>query len=475
VQCLARADLVLYDYLVNSQILEHAPSAEKVCLGRHGHGRIVSQDEVNERLVAAAGEGKIAVRLKSGDPGVFARAAEEAGALEAAGIAYEIVPGVTAAIAVSSYAGIPITHRDLASAVALITGQEMRGKAECGVDFDALARFPGTLVFYMGVTTAPDWSTRLITAGKPPETPVAIVRRCSWPDQQALHTSLDELASVLAAQRLRPPAVIVVGDVAPLGQTLSWFEQRPLFGQTVLVTRPIEQARRMRAKLAELGANVQVQPAIEICDPTDWTPVDDALHRLATFDWLVFSSANGVQYLLDRLPACGLDLRALGGVRLAAIGPATVERLAEHHLLADIQPDEHRAEALAEALAGDAAGKRILLARASRGREVLSEQLITAGAEVEQVVAYTSRDTTTSNPDIAEALREGRVDWVTVTSSAIARSLVGLFGDDLRNARLATISPITSEVLRCLGHEAAVEAAEYTTDGVIEAIMESGI
>lgn len=237
-EVLRRADLILYDYLVNPQILEHAPpTAERRCMGRHGAGKLTSQEEINAILVREAQQGRVVVRLKGGDPAVFARGAEEVETLAAAGIPCEVVPGITAALAAGSYAGVPITHRDFASCVALVTGQECAGK-EGELDYAALAQFPGTLVFYMGVTTAPQWTRALIEAGKAPETPVAVVRRCSWPDQQVIEGTLGEIAAQLAAKKIRPPVLFIVGDVARCRSTATWFEQRPLFGQTVLVTRP---------------------------------------------------------------------------------------------------------------------------------------------------------------------------------------------------------------------------------------------
>jgi uroporphyrinogen III methyltransferase/synthase len=410
-----------------------------------------------------------------------------------------MVPGVTAALAAASYAGIPITHRDEASAVALVTGHEDAEKTDSTLDFAALARFPGTLVFYMGVTTALHWSRALIAAGKPGTTPVAILRRVSLPDQQRIDTTLGEVAAVVQAHKLRPPVVFVVGEVAARDAGWSWFEQRPLIGQRVLVTRPAQQADDLARPLADLGAEVLLQPAIEIRPPDDWSAVDRAIERLDQFDWLVFSSSNGVRMMLERLMASGVrehpddndasldvaigrltpparrDLRVLGSVKLAAIGPGTAEALARYHLRADLVPNEFRAEALALALKGGAAGKRFLLVRASRGREVLAEELTKAGAIVEQVVVYDSVDVAAPSTEVAEQMAAGRIDWTTVTSSAIARSLARLFGESLHQTRLASISPITSETLRELGYEPAAEAQEYTLEGVVEAITNSRI
>lgn len=473
-ECLGRADVVLYDYLVNPQVLAHARSgAEQICLGRHGHTRIWTQEEINQALVEMATAGKTVVRLKGGDPAVFARGAEEAEVLAAHQIPFEVVPGITVALAAGSCAGIPATHHQLASAVALVTGQERGGKESSNLDFQALAKFPGTLVVYMGVTTAERWTADLIAAGKSADTPAAIVRRCSWPDQRTVQTTLGQVADQMKTAGIRPPTIVIIGEVVRLAPTLSWFAQRPLFGSSVLITRPADQMLPLQGMLVELGAEVLQQPAIEISAPADWQPVDERLARLAEFDWLVFSSSNGVRWLLDRLPATGRDLRALGGVRIAAIGPGTAEELARYRLQADLVPDVYRAESLAAALAENAAGKRFLLARASRGREVLSEELTAAGAEVEQVVVYASRDVTTPDADLLARLRAGEIDWITVTSSAIARSLAAMYGADLHHARLVSISPITSGTLRELGYEPAAEATQYDMPGVVAALVQA--
>lgn len=469
-QLLARADVVLYDYLANPLILARAKAgAELICLGRHGRDRIMEQAEISRRLVELARAGRVVVRLKAGDPAVFAHVAEEIEALESAGIPYEIVPGITAALAVGSYAGIPLTHGDSASALALVTGQEREDKQAASLDYTALAAFPGTLVFYMGITTAPRWTAALILAGKSPDTPAAIVRRCSWPDQETIPCTLGTVADEILARRLRPPALVVVGPVAALAPKRGWFAARPLFGVRVLVTRPARQSADLAEALTELGAQVLLQPAIEILPPADWTGVDRVIENLDRYDWLVFSSANGVRSLLNRILE-HRDLRALARIKLAAIGSGTSDELARYHLRADLVPDEFRAEGLVEALQHEAAGKRFLLARASRGRELLAEQLLAHGGQVEQVVVYTSQDVAACDPHVGELLGEGHVDWITVTSSAIARSLAKLFGGQLARARLASISPITSQTLRELGYEPAAEAQQATTADLVAAI-----
>lgn len=471
-QLLQQADVVFYDYLVNPITLSHvSPQAQQICLGSHGQGRIMPQAEINQQVIAAAQKGQIVVRLKGGDPTVFGRVGEEIVALEAAEIHYEIVPGVTAALAASSYTGIPLTHREYASCVAFVTGQECRDKDGSSLDLANLARFPGTLVFYMGVTSAPIWSAELISLGKPAETPVAIVRHCSLPKQRILQTTLGELPEVLAPGKLRPPAVIVVGDVVHAQSEINWFTSRPLFGQMILVTRPEHQSLDMVERLTELGASVLLQPAIEISPASDPAPIDAAIENLASYEWLVFSSANGVHYFLARLKELGYDLRQLGQSKLAAIGPATAAALEQYHLTADLQPEEYRAEALATQLIPSAVGQRVLLLRASRGREVLADTLRAAGIDVDQVVVYLSQDVQQADPAIAASLADGKVDWITVTSSAIARSLVSLFGKHLQQAQLAAISPLTARVLADAGYPPAVVAEDYTTEGLLQAII----
>ncbi len=474
VECLRQADVVLYDYLVNPAILRHArPSAKLLCLGRHGRDRIWEQSEINRELEKCARAGQNVVRLKGGDPVVFGRLGEESQALEAAGIDYEIVPGITAAFAVGSFAGIWLTQRDVASAVALVTGHEGDSDRAPALDYGALAAFPGTLVFYMGVTTAKEWTAALVAAGKSADTPAAIVRRCSWPDQVTIRCTLGTVVGQLDATHMRPPVVVIVGEAVGLAQAESWFTRRPLFGKRVLITRPIERSETLWQQLTELGAECLVQPAIEISPPDDWKPVDAALARLADFDWLVFSSVNGVRYLLDRLLQTGGDLRRLGNIKLAAIGPGTSEELANYRLKVDGQPpDVYRAEALAELLAKDARGKRFLLARASRGREVLAERLRAAGATVEQIVVYCSTDVAQADPEIAAALAAGRIDWVTVTSSAIARSLTRMFGQELRKTKIVSISPVTSATLQELGFSSTAEAKQYAMEGVVQAVLD---
>jgi len=472
VECMQIADVVIYDYLVNERLLGHVrEGAELICLGRHGRQSRWTQESINRELVERAQRGQNVVRLKSGDPAVFGRLADELAVLKQHKIGFEVVPGVSAAIAAGSCAGIPLTHRDLASAVAFVTGQENPAKTIESVNYAALAKFPGTIVMYMGVTTVRRWAPALMDGGLSPETPVALVRRCSFYDQQVVRCRLGEVVAELTPRsKLPPPVIAIIGDVAHGDHALDWFSARPLIGQSVLVTRARRQFGSLADKLIGLGAGVFHQPAIEIGPPGDWTAVDTAIEQIESYDWLILSSANGVAYLLDRLLDLGHDVRRLRSVRLAAVGPGSAKKLADYSLKPDLVPDEYRAESIADLLGPDANGRRFLIARASRGRNVLATRLKTAGGQVEQVVVYENRDVTSVDPDVLIALERGRMDWVTVTSSAIAKSLVRLFGERLRNTKLATISPITSATLRELGYQPTVEATVHSMDGLVRAI-----
>ncbi len=474
IECLGLADVVLYDYLVNARLLDHVrDDAERICLGRHGRQRRWTQDAINEELVRRSQRGERVVRLKSGDPTIFGRFADEASFLRHNNVEFEVVPGVSVGVAAGSCVGIPLTHRDFASAVAFVTGQEHGDKETESIDYHSLARFPGTIVMYMGVTTARRWAPSLIDAGMSANTPVALIRRCSFHDQKVLRCELGDVVDRLTPRtKFPPPVIAVIGRVAHAENWFDWYSRRPLVGQSILVTRPSEQMGPLSDRLIELGAGVRHQPAIEIVPPVDWTLVDTAISKLDQTDWLVFASANGVRYFLNRLFELGDDTRSLGGLRLAAMGPQTARRLSEFHLRADLVPSEFRAESMRDALIGKAAGKRLLLVRASRGRDLLADELSAAGVDVQQVVVYQSRDVTTPDPEIVQALEDGELTWTTVTSSAIARSLVSLFGQNLRATKLASISPITSQTLRELGFEPAVEANVHTMAGLVDTIIE---
>lgn len=470
-ELLGRCDVVLYDGLSNSQLLEHAPRAELVCVGKHGQSRIWRQDEIIAEMLRHARSGKIVARLKGGDPAVFARTAEEAEALRDAGIAFEIVPGITAALAAGSYAGIPITHRKYASAVALVTGHEEPDKDESALDWPSLAKFPGTLVVYMGVTTAGVWTGALMQAGKPGDTPAAILRRCSLPDQQTVHCRLDEVAGHLTpATKMRPPVIVIIGEVTRLAHSMSWFDTRPLFGQTVLVTRPEQQADELAQPLRSLGAEVISQPAIRIEPLESFDLLDREIARLSEYDYLVFSSRNGVQHFMQRFLEVVGDLRDLAWTKIAVVGPRTADMLATYHIRADVVAEGMSAESLAETLLDDADENQFLLVRASRGPDTLAQHLKQAGGEVRSVVAYSHNDVTQPDESTLRRMAAGEIDWVTVTSDAIARSVAGMFGDALQHTRLVSLSSGVTDTLRSLGLTVVAQAAQPTMQSLVDAI-----
>jgi uroporphyrinogen III methyltransferase/synthase len=478
VECLSQADLVLYDRLVNPGILDHAPvSANKVCvteLASHHTERCVP---VQEMMIEAAQQGQCVVRLKGGDPLVFGRGAEEAEALRHAGIDFEIVPGITAGLGAAAYAGIPLTHRLHSSAVAFVTGHECPGKENSAVDWKALAAFPGTLVVYMGMTHLEAVVDSLLRAGKDAATPAAVVQNATTCDQRTVEAPLGELVDATRGHGLKAPALILVGSVVSLRSQLQWFEKRPLFGKKVLITRPREQASALARRIEQLGGAPLLLPAVAIGEPADWGPVDRALADLKSYQWLVFTSANGVRSFLNRLLEKGQDLRTLGHLQIAAIGPVTASALRSYHLQADFVPPEFRSEALAADLVKRVAGQRILLARADRGREVLREEL-TKVADVVQVAVYSQHDAVDSQSSAMEALRRGEVDFITLTSSNIARAMFNAIDEaalaPIRSGRtrIICISPVTSETVRELGLPIAAEAEVYTSEGVVEKLIE---
>lgn len=479
-EVLAKADLVLYDQLVPRRLLDFAnPAAEQICVRELPGHHPDKYPHIHTLLVERARQGKTVVRLKGGDPLVFGRGGEEADTLRRAGIPYEIVPGVTAALAAAAFLDIPLTHRQYASAVALVTGHELPTKPGNKLDWQALAAFPGTLAIYMGIARLPLIVAELLKFGKSPDTPAAIVERASTGDMRTVYARLGDLEEARRHAGLEAPGLILVGDAVAHRPTTSWYEARPLFGQRVLVTRPRHQAEGMVRRLEQLGAVPYVLPVVEIRDPADPGPVDEALAQIrrGEWDWVVFTSANGVHALVRRLKALGRDLRDFGRVKFAAIGPKTADALAEYHLTADVVPDRtYSSEGLTAALRAAVAGQRVLLARADRGRELLREELSRV-ATVRQVTVYEQADAVDGAADVLGALRRGEIGYVTLTSSNVARAVLGAFDETIRGrvergeTKLVAISPETGRVVRELGYPVAAEAEEYTADGLIRAVI----
>ncbi len=477
-ECLRRADLILYDGLVNPLLLRHGHAAvERTCRAEGPLGRLLPQEEINRRLIAAAKEGKTVVRLKGGDPFIFGRGSEEAAALSAEGIPFEVVPGITAATAAAVYTGISLTHRDHASAVAFITGHEDPTKPATALDYNSLAHFPGTLVFYMGLHRLEAIASALIAAGKPAHTPVCVVCRATQPLQRSVTGTLSDITALAKSAGLQPPSLVIVGDCVRVREQARWFEDRPLFGQVIGITRPEEQADDAANRAYELGALPVLLPTIEITPPDDWSEVDAVLPRLRSFDWIVFTSANGVRGLLNRLWQTGGDVRSLGQAKLACIGPATAAVLEEFSLRADLVPNEYRAEALAAAMQPHMANRRVLWARASRCREVLPAELTAAGATLEQVVVYQNRDVTELPRAEIDRLERGDFHWIGLSSPSIARSFARLLTPAARarlgvKTKLASISPVTTAAAREVGLPIAAEATEFTWPGLFQAMID---
>lgn len=476
---LLRAEAVVYDKLVDPRLLDLAPpTAERVYVGKQAGSTVhcTPQAFINSKLIELAGQGKCIVRLKGGDPILFARGAEEAAALREAGVPFAIIPGVTAALASAATAAIPLTHRAMASAVAFITGHEDPEKTD-RLNWDHFAQFPGTLVIYMALQRIGSIARRLQRGGMDPATTVSLVEWGGTNRQRVVSFPLSELAADVPVD-LHSPTLAIVGPVCSLRESLRWFEKRPLFGESILIMRAKDQAAEPCRQLEQLGATVWQQPAFRIEPPADWEAVDQAIDRLAEFDWVVFSSPNGVQQFIRRLLERGGDMRAFGGCRLAAIGPGTAAALAEFHLKADLVPPEFQAESLAKELLKEVEGERILLVRANRGRTVLRDELSGQAAEVASVVSYNQVDVTEPDPAILEQLRDGSIDWVFLSSSNMARSFFRWLDDDLRSlvksqVRLVSISPVTSQSVREEGFDVTLEATTYNFDGMIEVLLKS--
>jgi uroporphyrinogen III methyltransferase / synthase len=508
-ELIASADAIFHDRLIPPGALASArPDAELTYVGKspgdvpvergpygpRSTGTSVGQGEINERLVEAARAGKSVVRLKGGDPFVFGRGGEEAEALRAAGVEFEVVPGVTAGVAAAAYAGIPVTHRNDASAVAFVTGHEDPEKEETALEWEALARFPGTLVFYMGVKRLRENVAALVAAGRDPEEPAAAVERGTMEGQRTVVATLGSLADAVEREGVGAPALIVVGPVVDRREALAWLERRPLHGRRVVVTRARAQASGLAARLRELGAEVVELPAIRIESRIESDEVRRAVDSIHSYALVCLTSPNGVRLLFEALAAAGLDARALagtaekkqvgevgigvaGGARLrtgtviAAIGSGTARALAEHGIAADLVPDRFVAEALVEALdAVDVEGKLVLVARAAEARDVLPDALRKRGAEVDVVALY---ETLREEP-AAEAIEAAEsADYVTFTSSSTVRNLREALGDRFpRDARVVSIGPVTSDAARTAGLEVHAEAERHDVDGLLAALLD---
>ena len=470
-ELVSSADLVLYDRLIPDEVLRAArPDTELVYVGKRPGEPTVEQDEIERRMVEAAKAGRSVVRLKGGDPFVFGRGGEEGEALAAAGVPFEVVPGVTAGVAAPAYAGIPVTHRDDASAVAFVTGHEDPEKPASALDWDALAAFPGTLVLYMGVKRLAENTAALIAAGRDPKQPAAAIERGTMPGQRTVTATLGDLAEAVEREGIGAPAVIVVGPVVARREALAWLERRPLFGRRVVVTRARAQASGLASSLRGLGAEVVELPAIRIEPRIDSNEVRKAVNDLHSYALVCLTSPNGVRLLFDAMAEAGRDARALANATVAAIGPGTEAELAAHGIHADVVPKEFVAEALAEALADvPVKGRPVLVARAAEARDVLPDALRERGAKVDVVTLY---ETVAEPPDPEAVEAAQSADYLTFTSSSTVRNLVAALDGRLpEGIRIVSIGPVTSEAARDAGLGVDIEAERHDIDGLIEALL----
>ena len=474
------ADVIVYDYLAgNALVREAGPEAELIYVGKKGKDHTLEQQDINQLLVRKAGEGKKIVRLKGGDPYVFGRGGEEAEQLAAAGIPFEVVPGVTSAVAAPAYAGIPVTHRDHASMVTFITGHEDPSKEASAIDWEVLAKNPGTLVFLMGVKNLQNISESLIRCGKSPSTPAALVRWGTLPVQTSLVSTLSQMPDDARRSGFQAPAVLVVGTAVELRDTLGWFEKKPLFGKRILITRGREQSRKMAAGISDQAGEAVLFPTISFMPPADYAPLDEAIKNIGTYDWVIFTSVNGVEKFFQRFFEVQDDIRKMAGPRIGAIGPVTAAEIRKRGLKVDLLAREFVAEGVLESFSKEqVTGKRFLIPRAENAREILPEGLAKRGGIVDVVAVY--RTGFPEKADIAEIkamLADKKLNAITFTSSSTVTHFAEMMGADnlgtiLDGVVIASIGPVTSATIKEQGLSVHVEASVYTVDGLVKALAE---
>jgi len=479
-ECLCEADVVIYDYLANSAFLEYAKDqAELIYVGKKAGSHTMSQARINGLIVDRASRGQVVVRLKGGDPFIFGRGGEEAHDLIKAGVDFEVVPGVTSAISVPAYAGIPLTHRDHTSTVAFITGHEDPLKEKSDIAWDKLATGAGTLVFLMGVGNLPKIAEQLMGHGRSPDTPVAVIRRGTLAEQTTLVGNLENIARLAKENQIRPPAIIVVGDVVRLREDLNWFETKPLFGKRIVVTRAREQASEFLHALSLFGAECIEFPTIEVIPPKSWESLDREIKTLDEYDWLLFTSVNGVKFFLKRLEFLGKDIRDLKGIKIGVIGPKTAAIWHRMGIKPDLMPDEYRAEAVVESFEKlGIRGAKVLIPRAAKAREVLPEQLRQAGAQVDVVHAYQTISPDHDTERVRALLMRGSIDMVTFTSSSTVSNFVKMFEtyggrlqEWMQKVAVACIGPITAKTAEEYNFNVSLVPSDYTIESLAESIM----
>jgi uroporphyrinogen III methyltransferase/synthase len=476
-ECLRKADVVIYDRLVDDSLLEEAsPDTVKIYVGKGRGCHAMEQKEINLLLISKVREGKKVVRLKGGDPFVLGRGGEEAEVLAANGISFEIVPGVSSAYAVPAYAGIPVTHRRLASSFTVITGHEDPEKGESSIAWDRISTGSDTLVFLMGMGNLTQIVNKLLQNGRLPSTPVAVISKGTSPGQRTLVGTLKDIGSRAQKEGFKPPAVIVVGEVVKLREQIRWFDKLPLFGKRVLVTRAEHQTKELSQLLLERGAVPVEMPVIRISPPSTWKELDRAILNLESFDWIIFTSVNAVEMFWKRLQSKKLDARQFGGTKIGAIGPATAGALEERGLRPDYVPKTYTSQGfLAGLKKQDVARRRVLLPRADIAGNELSEGLVKLGAKVHQVTAYRTATVTNSISQAKPMLLRGEIDVITFTSASTVNGLLAMLGQKwevIKQARLACIGPNTAAALADRGLKADIVAREHTMSGLVEAVEE---
>ncbi len=477
-RCLQEADCVIYDSLVSVELLQQArPDAELIYVGKRGGQKNISQEEINALIVERGKAGKKVARLKGGDPFVFGRGGEEAEALVRAGIRYEVIPGITSGIAAPAYAGIPVTHRDFSSSVAFITGHEDPGKEESLLAWDKIATGIETLVFFMGVANLREIVENLVQHGRSGDTPIAVIQWGTHSRQEVLVGTLATIVNQTTFRKISAPAVTVVGNVVALREKLKWFEDRPLFGRRILITRPREQAEDLKSRLTELGAEVLAFPTIEIRKPSSWERLDEDIQRIDRYHWIIFTSVNGVKHFFSRYQELRRDIRDLKGIRIAAIGSATERAIKEMHLNVEVLPDEFQAEGLVQSLKGKVLkGAHVLIARAKVARDVLPMELKKQGARVNVVETYETVIPKASRERLEQLFEDRPVDMVVFTSSSTVSNLSEILkpaslGDFLQQSTIAAIGPVTAQTANRHGLTVSVQPAQYNIPSLVEAIL----
>ncbi len=477
-ECIENAGVVVYDYLASPFLLNYAkPDAQIIYVGKKGGDHTLTQDKINQLLVDKAKEGHDVARLKGGDPFVFGRGGEEAQMLLGQDVSYEVIPGVTSAISAPAYAGIPVTHRDHSSFVSFITGHEDPTKKDSRMQWDIFAKSDATLVFLMGVKNLANITKNLMENGKASDTPVALVRWGTTAKQQTVTGTLETIVDEVKKANLKSPAIIVIGHVVSLRDELAWFDNRPLFGKRIVITRARAQASDLVSQLSKLGANCIQIPTIEIAPPQDLEPLRQSIKDIDSYDWLVFTSVNGVKYFFDTLYDMGKDVRVLGHLQFACIGPVTKERLKDYGIISDILPETYRAESVIDAFSNvEIADKKVLLPRAKVARTILPEELTKMGAMVNEVTAYETHINTDKKQELFSLLKDKQIDAVTFTSSSTVSNFMSqLESDDsknlLKDVLVASIGPITSDTAKSLGIAPDIEAKEYTIPGLVDSIL----